>query len=182
MKKTTTKQRIIYILKTYLQTLANIEISKMNIEFYTKELNKVRAGGVTLVEYDEIFYMRKNLFDYMYFSDVEKEVLKNESVKYADEKNLQEKIYHERGLFDHYNAIVDLVETSLKTLTKKEKFIIEIKYLSDISYKWEDITKNFNRHFKTEVSKDYLLNELHHKIIEKLEKTMGNCYIINLIF
>lgn len=176
------RDQVIKTLKNYLETKANIEISKMNIIFYEEELKKVKRGEITLVEHDnDIANITRSIYEYMYTSPVEKEYFRNSKIKYADAENLKEKIEREKSLLMHYEEIIKVTDSAIKILSEKEKYIIKISYLSEISYKWADILKNFNKEFKVNLELNTVQN-YKTVAITKLTRIMGNSQLIKCIF
>lgn len=181
MKIVTSRDKVIYALKSYHQLKANIEVSEMNIKFLKSELEKVKKGEISLIEHDNNLYKTKTCFEYMYISETEKEVFRNQTIQYADMRNIQERISKEEGILEYYKGVVKLIDTSINTLFDREKFIIEMLYKELIRYNWSDIETSFEKKYKVHHT-ILTLQKYRDKAMLKLIKIMGNNYLINYLF
>lgn len=181
MKKVvTTRDKVIHILKNYLQIVSKRDICKITLDFYYKELEKVKQGKGTIVEYEDI-KTSIQIFEYMRISSVEKEIFKNEKVKYADKKNLEEKIENKKSELCYYEMLIDLIHNAVRSMKQEQKYLIEMFYFSEISYKWQDVEENYNKKFKCNLERKTLDN-YKNTAITNLTNTIGENDLIKIFF
>jgi hypothetical protein len=176
----TIRKNIIKALKSYNLYKSEIKLHQENLQFLEDELNKVKQGKQSIIMSQKQVIPVNVKFDYIEMSCVEKEFFKNENVLFAQKEELQEMCNKIISAIRYKQRIVDCIDTAISCLFAKEKYVIELYYKSDLNFSSEDIEKNFNKKFRSNVVIG-TLQGLKTRALSKLEKLLKDNYVIQTI-
>ena len=180
IKKNTVRHKISKALYNYKDLKYKIKIRLDNVKFYQEELKKLFEGKETIITKDWNTDDVSRVIDRLRMSEVERDIINKESRKPADSKYIKELIDIEKRHIKNYRAIIRAIDNVLNTLTKKQRFLIEISYIDKNRYNWKQILENYNTKFNKEITNENTLVAMKCRAMDKIEEELkNNCRIMN---
>ena len=181
-RKATARYKVTQALKNYSDIKQKIEIIKDNIKLLKEEMERISKGEVSIMTQSVIKYDINKIIDKIRMSVIEKEVFAADTTKPADIKYLKELLDQEEYKLKKNKEIISVINKALKTLTNRQKFIINMYYIDKTVYKGEEYLDNYNKKFKTDIVRIDTIRMIKYETMNKLEKQLGVNYNIMLTF